>query len=83
MRRTPQTHRARALKLLAQITIHPLSASPLAYEAAQTGEYASIPADELIASAKAVLLAAKLSGITVTTKPQAVAILRGLTSGRR
>jgi hypothetical protein len=46
-------------------------------------EYDDVSDDALIAEARNVLRAARLTALTVTTKAEAVAVIRGVNRGRR
>lgn len=45
-------------------------------------EYEHVPEDVLIREARTVLRAARLTSLTVTTKAEAVAVIRGVTGGK-
>jgi hypothetical protein len=46
-------------------------------------EYDAVSEDALIAEARSVLRTARLTALTVTTKAEAVAVIRGVNRGRR
>ena len=71
-----------AVRLARKTRVNPPAPSRLTLTLVEA-EYEAVSEEVLISEARSVLRAARLTAFTVTTKAEAVAVIRGINRGRR